>query len=91
MRFILLYVVFYPVVLLGAQYYQEIHHASDSIGDYLVEPFLWAFLWTLVPAILLSIGIDVYRKGKQEELESRGKIDNPQEHYEVEEKAGKDE
>lgn len=69
MRFILLYVVFYPVMLVIATLYQEHQHSSSSIGDYLVEPFLWAFLWALVPAILLSIFWDAYQKQKEEEKE----------------------
>lgn len=71
MRFILLYVVFYPIVLLMAIFYQESQRSSGSIGDYLVEPFVWAFLWTLVPAILLSIVWDVYQKQKDEEKERK--------------------
>lgn len=67
MIFILLYIVLYPVVLIIAKIYMAQNGASSSLGDYLVLPFWWAFLWTFVPAILLSIGIDVYRKGKLEE------------------------
>lgn len=67
MIFILLYIVSYPVVLILAKIYMDQNGASSPIGDYLVLPFWWAFLWTFVPATLLSIGIDVYRKGKLEE------------------------
>jgi len=67
MIFILLYIVLYPVVLIIAKIYMAQNGASSSLGDYLVLPFWWAFLWTFVPAIILSIGIDVYRKGKLEE------------------------
>lgn len=77
MIFILLYIVLYPVVLIIAKIYMDQNGASSPIGDYLVLPFWWAFLWTFVPTILLSIGIDVYNKGKQE-AENLGKIENPQ-------------
>lgn len=75
MRSVLLYVVLYPVVLMVAMFYLDNKNASKSIGDYLVEPYLWTF----VPAILLSIGIDVYQKGKQEEAKDLKTIDNTQE------------
>lgn len=78
MIFILSYIVSFPVILIIAKIYMAQNGASSSIGDYLVLPFWWAFLWTFVPAILLSMGIDAYRKGKQETVENLGKIENPQ-------------
>lgn len=69
--FVLLYVVFYPIVLLIAMMFRDDH---GSIGDYLVGPYFSAFLWTFVPAILFSIIIDVYKKAKKEQAEEE--IDN---------------
>ncbi len=91
MIFILSYIVSYPVVLILAKIYMDQNEASSSIGDYLVLPFWWAFLWTFVPAILLSIGIDVYKKGRQEAAEDLGKIDNPQEQVNDQSKVESDE
>lgn len=91
MIFILLYIVSYPVVLILAKIYMDQNGASSPIGDYLVLPFWWAFLWTFVPATLLSVGIDVYKKGKQEESEDLGKIDDFQESDGAQEKGKQDE
>lgn len=91
MIFILLYIVSYPVVLILAKIYMDQNGASSPIGDYLVLPFWWAFLWTFIPATLLSIGIDVYKKGTQEESEDLGKIDDFQESDGAQEKGKQDE
>lgn len=64
MIFFILYIVLFPVVW-GIVF--AVSSESMGIGDYLVGNFFSALLWTFVPATLLSIFIDVYKKQKNEE------------------------